>query len=219
MFTIWGTALGKYSYHSLHCCHSATQTPATCFSFLGTSLFSKGVHQTLPVHVPVRAMEAICKFSDACYKNLHLSFEVIALWNDLRGGSTDSERSKNFSGGKDRLLLLPTPFISVYICLILISLWSFVFFFFFFCSHGNKEVFSCRGIQLAVNFFLDRGHSSITVFVPTWRKEQPRPDAPITGEKDPALQLEWFPLCLNCLQRGVKYANPNQSDSVHNWAN
>nr|XP_046256196.1 endoribonuclease ZC3H12A [Scatophagus argus] len=49
-------------------------------------------------------------------------------------------------------------------------------------SHGNKEVFSCRGIQLAVNFFLDRGHTTITVFVPTWRKEQPRPDAPITDQ-------------------------------------
>ncbi|XP_068426513.1 endoribonuclease ZC3H12A [Clinocottus analis] len=49
-------------------------------------------------------------------------------------------------------------------------------------SHGNKEVFSCRGIQLAVNFFLDRGHSTITVFVPTWRKEQPRPDGPITDQ-------------------------------------
>ncbi|KAI4811980.1 hypothetical protein KUCAC02_014837 [Chaenocephalus aceratus] len=49
-------------------------------------------------------------------------------------------------------------------------------------SHGNKEVFSCRGIQLAVNFFLDRGHNTITVFVPTWRKEQPRPDAPITDQ-------------------------------------
>ncbi|XP_026172879.1 endoribonuclease ZC3H12A [Mastacembelus armatus] len=49
-------------------------------------------------------------------------------------------------------------------------------------SHGNKEVFSCRGIQLAVNFFLDRGHNTITVFVPTWRKEQHRPDAPITDQ-------------------------------------
>ncbi|XP_071769263.2 endoribonuclease ZC3H12A [Centroberyx gerrardi] len=49
-------------------------------------------------------------------------------------------------------------------------------------SHGNKEVFSCRGIQLAVNFFLDRGHTTITVFVPTWRKEQPRPDAPIRDQ-------------------------------------
>lgn len=49
-------------------------------------------------------------------------------------------------------------------------------------SHGNKEVFSCRGIQLAVNFFLDKGHKTITVFVPTWRKEQARPDAPITDQ-------------------------------------
>ncbi|KAF7226846.1 ribonuclease ZC3H12A [Nothobranchius furzeri] len=43
-------------------------------------------------------------------------------------------------------------------------------------SHGNKEVFSCRGIQLAVDFFLDRGHDTITVFVPSWRKEHSRGD-------------------------------------------
>nr|XP_019961966.1 PREDICTED: ribonuclease ZC3H12A-like [Paralichthys olivaceus] len=49
-------------------------------------------------------------------------------------------------------------------------------------SHGNKEVFSCLGIQLAVNFFLDRGHTNVTVFVPLWRKEQPRPDVPITDQ-------------------------------------
>lgn len=49
-------------------------------------------------------------------------------------------------------------------------------------SHGNKEVFSCLGIQLAVNFFLDRGHTTITVFVPSWRKEKPRPDVPITDQ-------------------------------------
>ncbi|XP_029023401.1 endoribonuclease ZC3H12A [Betta splendens] len=49
-------------------------------------------------------------------------------------------------------------------------------------SHGNKEVFSCLGIQLAVNFFLDRGHTEVTVFVPSWRKEQPRPDVPITDQ-------------------------------------
>ncbi|PWA14848.1 hypothetical protein CCH79_00020316 [Gambusia affinis] len=48
--------------------------------------------------------------------------------------------------------------------------------------HGNKEVFSCLGIQLAVNFFLDRGHSDVTVFVPSWRKEQPRPDVPIADQ-------------------------------------
>ncbi|XP_055979223.1 LOW QUALITY PROTEIN: endoribonuclease ZC3H12A [Sorex fumeus] len=49
-------------------------------------------------------------------------------------------------------------------------------------SHGNKEVFSCRGILLAVNWFLERGHADITVFVPSWRKEQPRPDVPITDQ-------------------------------------
>ncbi|KAM4736326.1 endoribonuclease ZC3H12A [Anableps anableps] len=49
-------------------------------------------------------------------------------------------------------------------------------------SHGNKEVFSCRGIELAVDFFLDRGHHNITVFVPSWRKELPRVDAPITDQ-------------------------------------
>ncbi|KAJ8289260.1 hypothetical protein COCON_G00019190 [Conger conger] len=49
-------------------------------------------------------------------------------------------------------------------------------------SHGNKEVFSCQGIQLAVKYFLDRGHTDITVFVPSWRKEQPRPDVPITDQ-------------------------------------
>ncbi|XP_072830845.1 endoribonuclease ZC3H12A [Vicugna pacos] len=49
-------------------------------------------------------------------------------------------------------------------------------------SHGNKEVFSCRGILLAVNWFLERGHTDITVFVPSWRKEQPRPDMPITDQ-------------------------------------
>ncbi|XP_058159847.1 endoribonuclease ZC3H12A [Dasypus novemcinctus] len=49
-------------------------------------------------------------------------------------------------------------------------------------SHGNKEVFSCQGILLAVNWFLERGHTDITVFVPLWRKEQPRTDVPITDQ-------------------------------------
>ncbi|XP_023405238.2 probable ribonuclease ZC3H12D isoform X1 [Loxodonta africana] len=46
-------------------------------------------------------------------------------------------------------------------------------------SHGNKEAFSCRGIQLAVDWFRDRGHTSIKVFVPSWRKEPSRSDTPI----------------------------------------
>uniref|UniRef100_A0A3Q2TR66 Probable ribonuclease ZC3H12C n=1 Tax=Fundulus heteroclitus TaxID=8078 RepID=A0A3Q2TR66_FUNHE len=50
-------------------------------------------------------------------------------------------------------------------------------------SHGNKEVFSCQGIQLAVDWFLERGHQDVTVFVPAWRKEQSRPDAPITDQE------------------------------------
>ncbi|KAJ3608944.1 hypothetical protein NHX12_023472 [Muraenolepis orangiensis] len=49
-------------------------------------------------------------------------------------------------------------------------------------SHGNKEVFSCQGIQLAVDFFLERGHSDIIVFVPSWRKEPSRPDVPISDQ-------------------------------------
>ncbi|XP_026112708.1 probable ribonuclease ZC3H12B isoform X2 [Carassius auratus] len=50
-------------------------------------------------------------------------------------------------------------------------------------SHGNKEVFSCLGIQLAVDWFLEKGHKDITVFVPAWRKEQSRPDAPIKDQE------------------------------------
>ncbi|XP_051982276.1 probable ribonuclease ZC3H12C [Xyrauchen texanus] len=50
-------------------------------------------------------------------------------------------------------------------------------------SHGDKEVFSCHGIQLAVDWFLERGHRDITVFVPAWRKEQSRPDALITDQE------------------------------------
>lgn len=53
--------------------------------------------------------------------------------------------------------------------------------FVFSLSHGNKEVFSCHGIQLAVDWFRQRGHTQITVFVPQWRKESSRPDARITG--------------------------------------
>ncbi|XP_035248869.1 probable ribonuclease ZC3H12C [Anguilla anguilla] len=50
-------------------------------------------------------------------------------------------------------------------------------------SHGNKEVFSCQGIKLAVDWFLERGHKDVTVFVPAWRKEQSRPDALITDQE------------------------------------
>jgi len=48
-------------------------------------------------------------------------------------------------------------------------------------SHGNKERFSCKGIKICVNWFLSRGHKDITVFVPTWRKEAPKLENPISG--------------------------------------
>ncbi|CAG0923429.1 unnamed protein product, partial [Notodromas monacha] len=56
-------------------------------------------------------------------------------------------------------------------------------------SHGNKEVFSCRGIRLAVDWFRARGHQDITVFVPKWRKESSKPEAPIK-DQDVLLELE-----------------------------
>lgn len=65
----------------------------------------------------------------------------------------------------------------IYASLVVLHIFSFS------CSHGNKEVFSCQGIQLAVDWFLERGHRDITVFVPAWRKEQSRPDALITGNR------------------------------------
>ncbi|XP_010170470.1 probable ribonuclease ZC3H12D [Antrostomus carolinensis] len=49
-------------------------------------------------------------------------------------------------------------------------------------SHGNKEIFSCWGIQLAVDWFRERGHKYIKVFVPLWRKEPPRQDSPIADQ-------------------------------------
>lgn len=50
-------------------------------------------------------------------------------------------------------------------------------------SHGNKEVFSCRGIRICVDWFRMRGHKEITVFVPKWRKEASRLDNPIADQE------------------------------------
>lgn len=50
-------------------------------------------------------------------------------------------------------------------------------------QHGNREVFSCKGIKYAVDYFKQRGHRKIVVFVPLWRKESPRKDAPITDQE------------------------------------
>ncbi|KAL1494071.1 hypothetical protein ABEB36_009727 [Hypothenemus hampei] len=50
-------------------------------------------------------------------------------------------------------------------------------------SHGNKEIFSCKGIKICIDWFKARGHKEITVFVPKWRKEAPRPDNPIKDQE------------------------------------
>lgn len=55
--------------------------------------------------------------------------------------------------------------------------------------HGNGQVFSCKGILLAVQYFRKRGHTKITVFVPQWRKESSKPDSPII-DQEVLLQLE-----------------------------
>lgn len=38
-------------------------------------------------------------------------------------------------------------------------------------SHGGGTQFSCRGIQIAVDWFQDRGHQKVTVFVPNFKLE------------------------------------------------
>eukprot|EP00794_Sanderia_malayensis_P012161 gene12161-13416_t len=50
-------------------------------------------------------------------------------------------------------------------------------------SHGNREVFSCKGIMICVDYFKKRGHSDITVFVPHWRKETSNPERPIVDQQ------------------------------------
>ncbi|KAL1780445.1 NYNRIN [Sigmodon hispidus] len=40
--------------------------------------------------------------------------------------------------------------------------------------HGLQHFFSCRGIAMAVQFFWNRGHREVTVFVPTWQLKKSR---------------------------------------------
>nr|XP_012611477.1 protein NYNRIN [Microcebus murinus]XP_012611478.1 protein NYNRIN [Microcebus murinus] len=40
--------------------------------------------------------------------------------------------------------------------------------------HGLQHFFSCRGIAMAVQFFWNRGHREVTVFVPTWQLKKNR---------------------------------------------
>ncbi|ESO12221.1 hypothetical protein HELRODRAFT_63824 [Helobdella robusta] len=36
--------------------------------------------------------------------------------------------------------------------------------------HGLSKVFSCKGIQLVIDYFRGRGHMKIVTFVPQWRR-------------------------------------------------
>ncbi|XP_041463320.1 uncharacterized protein LOC121414270 isoform X1 [Lytechinus variegatus] len=50
-------------------------------------------------------------------------------------------------------------------------------------SYGNSNVFNCKGIHTVVMWFLLRGHNTIYVFVPSWRKEQSKPETPIKDQE------------------------------------
>ncbi|XP_069453780.1 protein NYNRIN isoform X1 [Ovis canadensis] len=40
--------------------------------------------------------------------------------------------------------------------------------------HGLQHFFSCRGIAMAVQYFWNRGHREVTVFIPTWQLKKNR---------------------------------------------
>ena len=63
------------------------------------------------------------------------------------------------------------------------ALRKLTFFCFFYISHGKQKVFSCRGIGIAVDWFLQRNHRNIKVFVPMWRANASRPESPITDQE------------------------------------
>lgn len=49
--------------------------------------------------------------------------------------------------------------------------------------HGHKQLFSCIGIEIVVNWFKNRGHKNIKVFVPQWRQESPKSDCPMKNQE------------------------------------
>lgn len=49
-------------------------------------------------------------------------------------------------------------------------------------THGNGKFFSCKGLRIAVDYFKQRGHEHITVFVPQWRSYRPSNDNPIMDQ-------------------------------------
>ncbi|CEF63842.1 Zinc finger, CCCH-type domain and Ribonuclease Zc3h12a-like domain-containing protein [Strongyloides ratti] len=50
-------------------------------------------------------------------------------------------------------------------------------------TYGNKAVFACKGIRICIDYFLNRGHTEIICFIPSFRREQSRPDSPISDQQ------------------------------------
>ena len=48
--------------------------------------------------------------------------------------------------------------------------------------HGNHKVFSCRGIELCINYFKRKGHTEITALVPQSRTLFSQTDKPIKDQ-------------------------------------
>ncbi|KAK3578456.1 hypothetical protein CHS0354_038542 [Potamilus streckersoni] len=49
-------------------------------------------------------------------------------------------------------------------------------------THGNGKVFSCKGIEICVNYFQKRGHK-VMAFVPRWRTYRPTSENPIKDQE------------------------------------
>ena len=55
-------------------------------------------------------------------------------------------------------------------------------YFAFICSHGNDQIFSCRGIQICVEEFQRRGHDRVTVMIPQSRRQRPMASRPMQDQ-------------------------------------
>lgn len=61
------------------------------------------------------------------------------------------------------------------------------------CRHGLQHCFSSRGIAIAVQYFWDRGHRDITVFLPQWRLSK---DSKVRGELRLVFRVQGWALLL-----------------------
>ena len=55
-------------------------------------------------------------------------------------------------------------------------------YFAFICSHGNDEIFSCRGIQICVEEFQRRGHDRVTVMLPQSTRQRSTASRPMLDQ-------------------------------------